>query len=85
VTVEAAEANLKDLRSWAGLTQTEVRDQLSVRDLGAMERGARPVPSALLPRLAELYRVDEETLAAAAGRSQLVWRERLEQKRRPPS
>jgi len=83
--VDVDQSLLRDLRVWAGLTQDAVRQELGAHLIGPMERGARPVPSVLLPRLAELYGVDEGTLVAAAGRSQLVWRDRLEQKRRRPS
>jgi transcriptional regulator with XRE-family HTH domain len=83
--VDVDQSLLRDLRVWAGLTQDAVRQELGAHLIGPMERGARPVPSALLPRLAELYGVDEKTLVAAAGRSQQMWRDRLEQKRRRPS
>jgi hypothetical protein len=45
-----------------------------MRDLGA-ESGRCHFGT--LPRLAVLYGVDEDTLVAAAGRSQQMWRERL--------
>ncbi len=81
ITFEAADAALRDLRAWAGLTQTEVRQQLSLRDIGAMERGTKPVPPEVAPALAQLYGVTVVELQAAAERTREGWRRRLDSKR----
>lgn len=54
------------------------------RPLGVRQRSTI-APACARHRRRPRHGVDEETLAAAARRSQQVWRERLEQKRRRTS
>ncbi|MGH3501397.1 MAG: helix-turn-helix domain-containing protein [Nocardioidaceae bacterium] len=79
--IDPADATVRDLRAWVGLTQTDVREALSLRDIGAIERGTRPIPPDVLPRLAELYGVDEATLRTAAERTRAEWRHRIESRK----
>jgi len=67
VNLAEEEAELRDFRSWRGLSQRQVASALGISDtlLGKIERHVRRPYPEQLDELAELYQVDTEMLAAS--------------------
>jgi len=77
VSLSREETRLRDLRAWAGLTQHEVQLDLLVRDIGAIERGTKPLPETAIQVLAQAYSIAAAELRAAADRTRADWQVRI--------
>lgn len=82
LTIARADAFLRDLRVWAGHSQTEVQTRVRLRQLGPIERGAKPLPPVCDHDLAELYGASVSEVRAAADRTRAAWRAHIEARRR---